>query len=63
MQVILALLMCSCTCTASFVFSSRFHTSMLPSSFPMKNTAGLDRDQQPARYVWSEFADRTMGPS
>lgn len=63
MQVILALLMCSWICTASFVFSSKFHTSMLPSSFPIKKTAGLDRDQHPAEYVWSEFADRMMGPS
>lgn len=63
MQVILALLRCSWTCTASFVFSSKFHTSMLPSSFPMKKTAGLERDQHPAEYVCSEFADRMMGPS
>lgn len=62
-QVILALLTCSWTCTGSLVLSSRFHTSTLPSSFPMKKTAGLDRDQHPAQYVWSEFADRTMGPS
>lgn len=62
-QVILALLTCSWTCTGSLVFSRRFHTSMLPSSFPRKKTAGLDRDQHPAQYVWSEFADRMMGPS
>lgn len=62
-QVILALLRCSWMCTASFVFSSKFHTSMLPPSFPMKKTAGLDRDQHPAEYVCSECADRMMGPS
>lgn len=35
MHVILAFVMCSWTNAASLVFSSRFHTSILPSSFPM----------------------------
>lgn len=63
MEVILALVMCAWTCAGSLVFSSKFHTSILPSSFPMKKTAGRDKDQHPTVHTCSELGDRMMGPS
>lgn len=62
-QVILAVVTCVRTCEGPLVFSSRFHTSMLPSSFPMKKTAGRDKDQHPTVHCCSEPGGCMMGPS
>ena len=63
MEVILAVVTCVWTCIGSPAFSSRFHTSRLPLSFPMKNTAGRVRDQHPTVHARSELGDTMMGPS
>ncbi|KAG9350912.1 hypothetical protein JZ751_024801 [Albula glossodonta] len=41
---------------------SKSHTSMFPSSFPMKMTAGLDRDQHPTVPLFTAQDTWMMGP-
>lgn len=62
-QVILELVICIWTCTGLTPFSSRFHTSKQPLAFPMKNTAGRDKDQHPMVISSPLHWDLTKGPS